>query len=283
MSNYPQDLPSSKGLIATAFLILATAPMVQGQSLEWMRQFGTEDHTDQAFGVSADGLGNVYVTGSTSSNLGGTQYGGFDAFVAKYDAAGALQWTRQLGTTADDKGSGVSVDHLGNVYISGSTGGNLGGTHFGFDDAFIAKYDATGALQWTRQLGTVPNNDSGGGVSADGLGNVYMSGNSGANAYISKFDADGVLQWMSQSGTIGSAISTGVSTDHLGNAYISGWTNGNLGGTNAGGYDAFISKYDSTGSLQWTRQVATSADDYANGVSADDLGNVFISGVTLAT
>ncbi|MGH7485296.1 MAG: SBBP repeat-containing protein, partial [bacterium] len=60
----------------------------------------------------------------------------------------------QLGTSAAESSRGVSADGLGNVYISGSTTGSLGGPFAGIIDAFVSKYDAAGALQWTRQLGT---------------------------------------------------------------------------------------------------------------------------------
>ena len=60
----------------------------------------------------------------------------------KYDAAGNLQWTRQLGTSSNDAGFDVSADGFGNIYITGSTLGSLGGTNAGRYDAFISKYDA---------------------------------------------------------------------------------------------------------------------------------------------
>ena len=44
-------------------------------------------------------------------------------------------------------------------------------------------------------------------------------------------------------------MSHGVSADGLGNVYISGYTDGSLGGPNAGGDDAFVSKYDAAGTL----------------------------------
>ena len=60
---------------------------------------------DDSFGVSADGLGNVYISGYTDGSLGGPNAGGDDAFVSKYDAAGNFQWTQQLGTSATDESS----------------------------------------------------------------------------------------------------------------------------------------------------------------------------------
>jgi hypothetical protein len=233
-------------------------------NLQWTRQLGTAG-TTESWRVSADGLGNVYISGFTVGSLGGPSAGNPDAFVSKYDAAGSLQWTRQLGTSNSDYSDGVSADGLGNVYISGYTDGSLGGSTAGDLDAFVSKYDAAGSLQWTRQLGT-SNADVSSGVSADGLGNVYISGMLGGStlgaagnpdAFVSQYDAAGNLQWTKQLGTANDDVSIGVSADGLGNVYISGVTYGSLGGPNAGLTDAFVSKYDAAGNLQWTRQLGS--------------------------
>jgi hypothetical protein len=115
-------------------------------TLVWTRQLGTGSG-DGCYGVSADGLGSVYISGYTAGNLGGASAGSFDAFVSKYDAAGTLAWTRQLGTGSDDVSFGVSADGLGNVYFSGYTYGNLGGASAGGADAFVSKIvpEPTGA------------------------------------------------------------------------------------------------------------------------------------------
>jgi hypothetical protein len=282
-------------------------------NLQWTRQSGTEGY-DVSLGVSADGLGNVYIGGSTPGS------GSFDPFLSKYDAAGTLQWTtrldphyatgrsvsadglgnvhisgtfednaghtyafvnmynaagnllwtRLLGTGSYDISLGASADGLGNVYISGSTHGNLGGPNAGPSDAFVAKYDVEGNLEWTRQLGTSLSEESTG-VSADGLGNVYISGYihglaGPIDAFVTKYDAAGNLQWTRQ---LGSHVSHGVSADGRGNVYITGFT---------GGPDAFLSKYDAAGDLLWTRQLGYPFGSESQGVSADGLGNVYISG-----
>ena len=67
----------------------------------------------------------------------------------------------------------------------------------------------------------------------------------------------------------------------MGNVYISGFTQGgDLGGPNAGGDDAFVSKYDANGTLQWTQQLGTFNAEKSFGVSADGMGSVYISGYT---
>jgi hypothetical protein len=270
-----------------AFLSL-TAIDVRAQSVEWTRQLGTSVH-DASNDVSADGLGNVYISGYTDGSLGGPSAFSSDVFVSKYNAAGTFEWTRQLGTSASDQSNGVSADGLGNVYISGFTRSNLGGPSAGLSDAFVAKYDAAGTLQWTRQLGTSGFDESKS-VSADGLGSVYISGfvggsldgpyAGGNDAFIAKYDAAGTLLWSRQLGTGDFEESSGVSADGLGNVYIAGTTRGGLSGPNAGGNDAFVAKYDAAGTLQWTRQLGTTEPDEGYGVSADGLGNVYISGTT---
>jgi len=87
----------------------------------WTRQFGTTaSDTATAVGVSATG---VYVAGYTSGALPGqVQVGGFDAFIARYDANGSAGWTRQFGTPGSDAGYGIAVDVSG-VYTTGTTTG----------------------------------------------------------------------------------------------------------------------------------------------------------------
>ncbi len=257
-------------------------------TLEWTRQFGS-NREDVSVGVATDALGNVYISGNTRGSLDGPNAGDYDAFVVKYDAAGTLQWTRQLGSSALDFSSGVSVDGLGNVYISGATFGSLGGPNAGSNDAFVAKYDANGTLEWTRQLGT-SETDSSSAVSADGLGFVYISGvtfgslggpiGGPVDAFVAKYDADGTLEWTRQLGTSASDKSNSVSADGLGNVYISGSTGGSLDGPNAGIEDAFVARYDAAGTLQWSQQLGTSLVDVSDVVSADGLGNLYISGHT---
>ncbi len=234
-------------------------------------------------------MGNVYIAGYTDGSLGGPNAGGQDAFVAKYDASGTLGWTRQLGTSDYDAPRGISADGMGNVYISGHTRGSLGGPNAGDWDGFVSKYDASGTLEWTRQLGT-GEYDASWGVSADGMGNVYISGHTdgslegpnagGRDAFVAKYDGSGTLEWTRQLGTSESDTTYGVSADGMGNVYISGHTRGSLGGPNTGDLDGFVAKYDASGTLEWTRQLGTSESESCWGVSADGLGNAYMSGNT---
>jgi hypothetical protein len=168
-----------------------------------------------------DDAGNVYVAGSTAGDMDGVGFGdplfgGTDFFLAKFDPDGSFLGTRQLGTTATDEANGVSVDGAGNVYVAGSTAGDLDDVGFGDPlsggvDLFLAKFDPAGSLLFTRQLGTVPT-DEAFGVAAAGLpigGNVFVVGETsgdldgvgvgdplfgGVDFFLARFDPFGNLQ-----------------------------------------------------------------------------------------
>lgn len=271
-------------------LLSALVPLspAWAQNLLWTRQLGTSAN-DEGRGVAVDSAGNAFITGYTKGSLGGSNAGSEDIFLSKYDASGALLWTQQMGTTTSDWSSDVAVDTAGNAYITGSTLGSLGSSSAGGRDAFVAKYNTSGALLWTRQLGT-SSFETSEGVAVDGTGNVYITGTTqgslgGANAgsydfFLAKYNTSGALLWTRQLGTALYDGGTSVAVDSAGHAYIAGRTQGNLGGQNAGFNDAFVTKYDASGSLLWTQQIGTLKHEYCLGAAVDNAGNVFISGYT---
>ena len=94
------------------------------------------------------------MNGYAQTNSGGQTF--LDAFVRKYNSNGTELWTRQFGTSSDDRAGGISVDASGGVYVAGNTRGTLSSadgvaqisTGMG-NDAFVRKYDADGSELWT--------------------------------------------------------------------------------------------------------------------------------------
>ena len=96
-----------------------------------------------------------------------------------------------------------------------------------------------------------------------------------------KYNSSGAKQWSKQSGTGSTDISEGLTNDSSGNVYVAGYTEGGLdGNTFAGTYDLFVVKYNNAGTTQWTKQMGTASDDWANGVATDSSGNVYVTGYT---
>ena len=146
----------------------------------------------------------------------------------------------------------------------------------------------TGEFEWLLQFG-LSGNDLTWDVHADGDGSVYVAGDaSGAlpgqsfaggasDAFVRRYDAAGNELWTRQFGTAGldSAFAVwAIGTD----VYVGGRTTGVFPGQiSAGGFDAFLRKYDANGNEQWTRQFGTLGADELVGIFADATG-VYVSG-----
>ena len=259
---------------------------------KWTKMLGS-DQSEFSYGVAIDSNNNVYITGLTQGNLdGNTNAGSYDAFLTKYDSDGDKKWTKMLGSDQSDYSYGVAIDSNNNVYITGYTSGNLdGNTNAGSYDAFLTKYDSDGDKKWTKMLGSDQSEYSRG-VAIDSNNNVYITGytdgnldgNTNAGSYdvfLTKYDSDGDKKWTQQLGTSDKDYSNGVAIDSNNNVYITGGTEGNLdGNTNAGFFDAFLTKYDSDGDKKWTKMLGSDKSEYSRGVAIDSNNNVYITGFT---
>lgn len=80
------------------------------------------------------------------------------------------------------------------------------------------------------------------------------------------------------SAPVGSAIFS-VNSDGYGNVYFAGTSPAQIGDKPFGGIDYFFGQIDSfTSRILWIRQFGTSANDYAQAVSIDRNGNVYVGG-----
>ncbi len=257
----------------------------------WTRQFGTNEF-DSIGAITLDKSDNLIVVGLTFGALVGLNAGINDAFVRKYSSDGAILWTKQFGTSASEGATSVVVDSSNNILISGVTFGSFIGSNAGLSDTFIRKYSSSGNVMWTGQFGTSMQ-DNGHSIAIDKADNIVVTGqtfgsligsNAGSSdAFIRKFSSGGEVLWTKQFGTSDFDTAAAVEIDSLNNILIVGNTFGVLDGSNAGGDDAFIRKYNPAGDIIWTRQFGTSQGDEANSVAVDDTGNVVVVGETTGT
>ena len=91
-------------------------------------------------------------------------------------------------------------------------------------------------------------------VAADSSG-LYVAGvTSGADAFLRKYVADGTVAWTREFGTSERDVANAVGI-HPSGIYVVGSTSGTFPEeTNAGDADAFMRKYDTSGTVVWTRQ-----------------------------
>jgi enterochelin esterase-like enzyme len=115
----------------------------------WTDLVGTGG-SDKGADVRVDAAGDVYVAGYTDGNLAGNS-GRYDVVLIKYDPAGAILWTKQIGTNQNDGADEYAEENLfltiagERLLLTGLTGGGVVGTApFGSGDVFLSEFDLDG-------------------------------------------------------------------------------------------------------------------------------------------
>jgi hypothetical protein len=162
-----------------------------------------------------------------------------------------LIYSTYIGGIYTDKGYGIAADAFGNAYIIGQTNSsNYDTTSGAFQtvgggdyDAFVSKINSTGTnLIYSSYIGG-SNDDIGYSIAIDGSGNAYITGETRSTNFPS--------------------------------------TTGAFQTANAGSYDVFVTKLNSTGSaLIYSTYIGGSNVDQAYGIAIDGSGNAYITGST---
>ncbi len=173
----------------------------------------------------------------------------------------ALFWGTFFGGSDMDEGPmSLLTDAGGNLYVGGYTQSNVNfpvlfmsgayyqGSVAGGWDAFIAKFTSTGQQLWCTYFGGTAN-DFGFSIALDANNNLYLAG-------------------ITMSGT----------------PALPGAINTFSGGTGQYGGDYFITKFNSSGALQWTRyHGGTANEEWGCSIATDAGGNVFLVGRTASS
>jgi uncharacterized protein (TIGR03437 family) len=311
--------PNNRGN-ADAFITRINAT---GTALDFSTYLGGSGG-DFARGIAVDPNGNAYIVGRTISTdfnikspLQALNRGDFDAFVTKVNPSGSdLVYSTYLGGTSDDQGVGIAADNFGNVYVTGDTrspdfntvnplqAANRGGT-----DAFVSKINSFGsALTYSTYLGG-SGEDLGLSIAIDTAGNAYITGYTSSNDFITQSPVQPVsrgglevfvtkiladasdIAFNTYFGGNGSDTGNGITVDGSGNCYITGATTSTnlptrtpVQGNNRGGLDAFVAKFNATGSnIIYSTYLGGSFGDLARGIAVDTSGNVTVAGSTFST
>ena len=273
---------------------------------------------DQIDAIANDSSGNLYIVGNTSSgslwNNTLRPRSSRDVFVAKLNStATAVLYTTYLGGSGNDFGRAIAVDASGNAYLAGSTGsadfpitaGAFATSETGRENAFVAKLDATGRIQYSTYLGGAVL-DSGVGIAIDSSGAAYIAGQTasptfpitngafqsrfggGSDCFIAKLNASGsALLYSTFLGGSKLDACNGIALDSTANAYVTGVTYSinfpsisplqALNGT----ANAFISKINAAGTaLVYSTLVGGSNVDGANAIAVDASGSAYVTGST---
>jgi hypothetical protein len=265
----PQDVKSGDALIT--FQLGAwnhELPLII-DPFAWATYYGGSAY-DYSSDISVDNGGNAMITGRTRSPalpIGATAgnivfQGAYvfmdDAYVVKFNPAGARLWATYYGGNNDDCGSAITTDQANNIIITGFT-----------------------------SSGTLPMAATGGNTTFQA---VYAGG---TDAFVAKFASNGTLLWSTYYGGSLVEYGYGVATDLSGNVMITGFTKspdlpvGAVAGNTilqtvygGGNYDAFVVKFDVTGVRLWATYYGGSGLDEGLGITTDLSGNIAITGFT---
>lgn len=241
-----------KHLYIFLFAIIVNFSNAQAPNWLWAQGFGQVNQGDYGRGLCIDPSGNIVTTGNFNSpslvlgtnTLTNSFSGVEDMFVAKYGPTGNIIWAKKsTGSTDIDRGSSICSDASGNTYV----GGHFQGASIG--------------------LGSTLNNTGAVGT---------------ADMFITKLDASGNFLWARKGGGINSDGCSAVACDPSGNVYVTGMFQGPAAyfGTytlTTNGW--YIAKYNSSGTIQWAKDVPASVRSMA----ADGSGNLYMAGDFLAS
>ncbi len=260
--DFPTTQSADQHFYVGSYDAFVTKLTPDGTALVYSTYLGGSGH-DEALGITVDGSGSAYVTGSTTStdfpglsSFQGTYQGGSsDAFVTKLAPAGnALVYSTYLGGSEQEAGYRIAVDGAGAAYVTGYTtsssfptqsayqSGYQGGTR----DVFVTKLAPVGnALAYSTYLGG-SGDEWGWDIAVDGAGSAYVTGytasanfplqsayqsaNHGGSseAFVTKLAPSGdSLVYSTYLGGAGADIGRGIALDGAGSAYVVGITDSN--------------------------------------------------------
>ncbi|SEI52343.1 Por secretion system C-terminal sorting domain-containing protein [Dyadobacter sp. SG02] len=240
-------------------------------NVEWATYYGGTGE-EQIRSVATDPDGNIYVTGTTTSNsniaTAGTSQtapgGDIDIFVAKFNSNGVRQWGTYYGGAGKDEGNSITYSN-GQVYIAGETISAGMATAGAFQDSpgpngvsvnsIIARFNvATGNRNWATYYGGGMTSFASR-ISVDANGNIFVLGGTAVNLFPLSSCAPGNIA------TAG--------TYRQGNGCTNSW----------------LAKFNSAGARLWGTFVAGSdlkaiASRSSYALDVDAAGNVYVGGST---
>jgi hypothetical protein len=247
---------------------------------------GSSVNSIQATALAPDG--SVYVLADVNATTSGAAAaGGQDVALQKYDSAGHLIFSTDLGSASSATGLSLAVSADGSqVAVAGEVTGSLTAGQTVADptgsNSFVSVFDSEGNQVWTQQTdGLTPNQANAVAFGADG--SVYVTGQSQtttavqgpqgpANSYLQVYSSTGAQVSTTQIATGGANLSNAIAVDGS-DVYVAGTQNG----------DAVVTEYDVSNPAQPTVVATRNLGDLQSGNIvglAVQNGTVYVAGNT---
>jgi hypothetical protein len=277
------------------------------------------NNDDYGQSIAIDSIGNVYVTGFSSSTnfpitnqIQGYQTGS-NAFVTKINNSGTLLlYSSYLGGSGNDYGRDIVVDEDNNILVTGYTDSSnfptwqaIAGTYRGgLYDAFVTKIITTSGIYtyaYSTYLGG-SDIDRGYSIATDNTGNVYVTGQTyssdfptvnplqpvyggDGDTFVVKLDPLGLAYvYSTYFGTGYQEQGNSIAVDLTGNAYVTGSTNASPSTCGSSPYptcsNVFVRKLNSNGSGTAIVYLGGMLRDFGIDIAVDTSGNAYVAGWT---
>lgn len=307
------DFGTSKPLVSAGDYDAYVAKLDADGNPLWAMQLGGPG-PDRIESVALTNAGDVVVGGSYGGtfNLGMTNFpyaGGMDGFVANFSGTdGSLVWRRTFGDAQNQRCASVAVaGMMDDVFCFGDFSGQMTVgmqtlTSAGLEDLFAVRYTSAGVFFAVTQSGDPAGQTARSIVVNDSLiaylaarfdgklawGSVTSAGQ--GDVFLGRFLGNGGVDWALSAGDTNTQQPNGISLvgQTGGVAFVGDYKGAATFGGNAlvskGGFDAFVGRADSTGTVLWVRSLGDGDDmvmvddQYASDVAAMNDGTLFVTG-----
>ncbi len=271
----PDNSASIRMLILAFVLCSALICSASAHAAQWVSTYGGVG-SDYATEVLPTQDGGFIVAGYTNSY----GQGGFDAWVMKLDADGAVSWQITYGGTDNDYANSIGVA-TGGYFVAGHTHSIQNNT----DTAWVMKLDTSGAVVWSKAFGgeTLHTNaatvratlDRGNGGGCIVAGKAVTSPATTSDAWVMKLDGNGAVTWQKTYGGTGSDSTASITQTSDGDYIVAGQTDS----SGQGGSDAWLLKLDANGGVTWQKTYGGGQADVFNSV-LEVTGGYLAAGMT---
>jgi len=270
--------------------------------IQWQKSLGGSSY-EVASSIRQCTDGGYIVAGFSRSNdddvtdhHGTTSF--YDYWVVKLDSIGTIEWQKSLGGTVNEFANSVLQTVDGSFVVAGysaSVDGDVTGHHGGTvtTDYWIVRLSASGNLLWEKSLGGTAT-ETANSISQTTDGGFIVAGYSNSSDFdvtvnygtfdywIVKLDSAGNIEWQkSLGGTADDESASALQTFDGG--YIAAghsFSDDNDVTGNHGGYDYWIAKLHSDGSLDWQKSLGGSSDDFASSIDQTADSGFIVAGYT---
>ena len=275
---------------------------ISEERVGWVKTFGgSKNDVAQAVVPTADG--GFAILGHTQSNDGdllGKTDESFDVWLLKFDVESNLSWNKTYGSNGNDRGMSILEKQDGGYAILGFKESTVSDDQSNTlsRNVWLASLDQLGNVIWEKSYGysgldygthLIQTQDGGYllvGVldvtASAGLGNRITQRHAGGDYWAIKLDASGNIQWRNYYGGGFTDTPYDVTATNDGGYIIVGSSDSNETDitNNRGGYDFWVVKISSEGTLLWEKSFGGNQIDEAHAILTDREGNFIIVGDT---